>query len=107
MQSFILRRPSRNRELFCSGTFDGGDARYFEGVASLQDDETGKWIRSLDTPDRGEHAARVISDANPVWSAMLRDTISPTMLSAGVRANVIPAEAPCDSEYSIASRQHN
>ena len=67
--------------------------RYFEGVASLQDDELGKWIRSLDTNDRGEHAARVISDANPAWNAMLRDTISPTMLNAGVRANVIPAEA--------------
>jgi acetylornithine deacetylase/succinyl-diaminopimelate desuccinylase-like protein len=67
--------------------------RYFEGLAPLQDDEVGKWIRSLDTPDRGEHAARVISDTNPAWSAMLRDTISPTMLSAGVRVNVIPAEA--------------
>ena len=67
--------------------------RYFEGLAPLQDDEVGKWIRSLDTPDRGEHAAKVISEANPTWSAMLRDTISPTMLSAGVRANVIPAEA--------------
>ena len=67
--------------------------RYFEGLAPLQDDEVGKWIRSIDTPDRGEHAARVISDTNPTWNAMLRDTISPTMLSAGVRANVIPAEA--------------
>ena len=67
--------------------------RYFEGIAALQDDELGKWVRSLDTPDRGEHAARVVSDANPAWNAMLRDTISPTMLSAGVRANVIPAEA--------------
>lgn len=67
--------------------------RYFEGIAALQDDELGKWVRSLDTTDRGEHAARVVSDANPAWSAMLRDTISPTMLNAGVRANVIPAEA--------------
>jgi acetylornithine deacetylase/succinyl-diaminopimelate desuccinylase-like protein len=67
--------------------------RYFEGIGPLMDDEIGKWIRSLDTPDRGEHAARVISDANPAWSAMLRDTISPTMLNAGVRVNVIPAEA--------------
>jgi acetylornithine deacetylase/succinyl-diaminopimelate desuccinylase-like protein len=67
--------------------------RYFEGIAPLQDDEIAKWIRSLDTADRGEHAAKVISDANPVWSAMMRDTISPTMLSAGIRANVIPAEA--------------
>jgi acetylornithine deacetylase/succinyl-diaminopimelate desuccinylase-like protein len=67
--------------------------RYFEGIAPLEDDEIGKWVRSLDTADRGEHAARVISDANPAWNAMLRDTISPTMLNAGVRANVIPAEA--------------
>ena len=67
--------------------------RYFEGIAPLQDDEVGKWIRSLDTSDRGEHAARVVAEANPAWNAMLRDTISPTMLSAGVRSNVIPAEA--------------
>jgi acetylornithine deacetylase/succinyl-diaminopimelate desuccinylase-like protein len=67
--------------------------RYFEGLAPLQDDEVGKWMRSMDTSDRGEHAQRVISDANPQWNAMMRDTISPTMLSAGVRANVIPAEA--------------
>jgi acetylornithine deacetylase/succinyl-diaminopimelate desuccinylase-like protein len=67
--------------------------RYFEGIAPLQDDEVSKWIRSLDTADRGEHAARVISDSNPMWNAMLRDTISPTMLSAGARANVIPSVA--------------
>jgi acetylornithine deacetylase/succinyl-diaminopimelate desuccinylase-like protein len=67
--------------------------RYFEGIAPLEDAEIAKWIRSLDTPDRGEHAARVIADAKPLWNAMLRDTISPTMLNAGVRANVIPSEA--------------
>ncbi|HYL64718.1 MAG TPA: M20/M25/M40 family metallo-hydrolase [Candidatus Methylomirabilis sp.] len=67
--------------------------RYFEQLASLEDDEIAKWIRSLDTSDRGEHAQRVISEANPLWNSMLRDTIAPTMLSAGVRANVIPSEA--------------
>src|SRR5438105_7922636 len=67
--------------------------RYFEGIAPLQDDEIAKWIRSLDTADRGDNAARVISDTNPMWNAMLRETISPTMLTAGVRANVIPSEA--------------
>ena len=67
--------------------------RYFEGLAPLEDDEVGKWMRALDTGDRGEHAARVVSDANPQWNSMLRDTISPTMLQAGVRNNVIPAEA--------------
>ncbi len=67
--------------------------RYFEGIAPLEDDEIGKWIRSMDTPDRGEHAQRVVSDTNPLWNAMLRDTVAPTILSAGVANNVIPAEA--------------
>ena len=67
--------------------------RYFEQIASLEDDESAKWIRALDTPDRGEHAQRVISDANPLWNSMLRDTIAPTELKAGVRSNVIPSEA--------------
>jgi acetylornithine deacetylase/succinyl-diaminopimelate desuccinylase-like protein len=67
--------------------------RYFEGIAPLEDPEIAKWIRSIDTPDRGEHAARVLADANPMWNAMMRDTISPTMLNAGMRGNVIPSEA--------------
>lgn len=66
---------------------------YFSGLAPIQDEETGKWMRALDTSDRGDHAARWISDANPVWGAMLRDTVVPTMLEAGIRANVIPSEA--------------
>jgi acetylornithine deacetylase/succinyl-diaminopimelate desuccinylase-like protein len=67
--------------------------RYFEGLAAVSDSEIAKWMRSLEDSDRGEHARRVISEANPQWNAMLRDTLSPTMLNAGVRANVIPAEA--------------
>jgi acetylornithine deacetylase/succinyl-diaminopimelate desuccinylase-like protein len=67
--------------------------RYFEGIAPLEDDEIGKWIRSMDTADRGEHAQRVVSDASPLWNSMLRDTIAPTVLTAGVANNVIPAEA--------------
>ncbi len=67
--------------------------RYFEGLAPLEEDEIAKWIRSMDTADRGEHAQRVVSDASPLWNAMLRDTIAPTVLSAGVANNVIPAEA--------------
>src|SRR6266853_1293140 len=67
--------------------------RYFEGLAPLEDDEIGKWIRSMDTPDRGEHAQRVISDASPLWNSMLRDTVSPTVLTAGFANDVIPPEA--------------
>jgi acetylornithine deacetylase/succinyl-diaminopimelate desuccinylase-like protein len=67
--------------------------RYFEGLAAVSDDEIAKWLRSLETADRGEHAQRVVSEANPEWGAMMHDTIAPTMLSGGVRANVIPGEA--------------
>jgi len=67
--------------------------RYFEGIAPLEDDEISKWIRSMDTTDRGEHAQRVVSDASPLWNSMMRDTVAPTVLSAGVANNVIPAEA--------------
>ena len=66
---------------------------YFEGLAAVEDEETAKWMRSLETSDRGEHAARYLSNENVLWNSMMRDTISPTMLQAGIRANVIPSEA--------------
>jgi len=73
--------------------FNAVTRAYFGGLAAVEDEETSKWMRSLETPDRGDHAARWISNANLGWNSMLRDTISPTMLQAGVRQNVIPSEA--------------
>jgi acetylornithine deacetylase/succinyl-diaminopimelate desuccinylase-like protein len=67
---------------------------YFEDLAKITDDpDSAKWMRALDSSDRADHAARYISQANPLWNSMLRDTVAPTMLQAGIRANVIPAEA--------------
>ncbi len=66
---------------------------YFEGLAAIEDAETAKWMQSLESSDRGDHAARYLSNQNPFWNAMLRDTVTPTMLQAGIRANVIPSEA--------------
>ena len=66
---------------------------YFSGLALVEDEDTSKWMRALETPDRGDHAARYISAEDPVWNAMLRDTIAPTMLQAGIRQNVVPSEA--------------
>lgn len=67
--------------------------RYFEGLSAIEDPETAKWMRVLDEADRAEHAQRVLSDTNPSWNSMMRDTIAPTMLEAGIRPNVIPSEA--------------
>ena len=73
--------------------FNSVTRAFFEGLAPTQDMDTRKWLQALGTPDRGEHAARIISDENPAWNAMLRDTATPTMLQAGVRQNVVPSEA--------------
>ena len=66
---------------------------YFEGLAGVEDEETGKWIRALEDPDRAAHAAQFVSSADPVWGAMMRDTIAPTILQAGIRPTVVPPEA--------------
>jgi acetylornithine deacetylase/succinyl-diaminopimelate desuccinylase-like protein len=67
--------------------------QYFQELSKIEDEETGKWMRALETSDRGEHAARYLSQANPVWNSMMRDTVAPTMLQAGIRPNVVPSEA--------------
>ena len=67
--------------------------RYFEQLAKIEDEETAKWMRALEQPERAEHAARILSDTSPMWSSMLRDSIAPTILRAGIRSNVVPSEA--------------
>ncbi|HWQ03312.1 MAG TPA: M20/M25/M40 family metallo-hydrolase [Candidatus Nitrosotenuis sp.] len=67
--------------------------RYFEQLAPLVDVETGKWMRALEQPDRFQRAVLRLTEASPQWGAMLRNTISPTILEGGVRSNVIPSEA--------------
>ncbi len=67
--------------------------RYFEQLAPVEDEDTSKWIRALDTSDRADLAAVRLAAMNPIWNSMLRDTIAPTELNAGVRANVVPPQA--------------
>lgn len=67
--------------------------RYFEGLERVEEPDTARSMRALLQPGRFELAARRLSDANPVWSAMLRTTVAPTILRGGFRNNVIPSEA--------------
>ena len=80
--------------------------RYFEGLSTLEPEDIGKWMRVLDTPDRGEHAQRVLSDANPLWNSMMRDSIAPTMLQAGVRVQCHPLGSPGKSQYTFAAGRY-
>ena len=66
---------------------------YFQQLSMVEDDDIGKWMRALDSPVRADLAEEKVTAANPVWNAMLRDTIAPTMLQAGIRPNVVPSEA--------------
>ncbi len=66
--------------------------RYFEGLAAIESDDLGKWMRALDTTRSRRARAKSDFRCQPaVEFACMRDSISPTMLSAGVRNNVIPA----------------
>ena len=67
--------------------------RYFEQLAPVEDEDIAKWIRALDTSDRADLAALRLAQMNPMWNAMLRDTVVATELNAGVRANVVPPQA--------------
>ena len=65
---------------------------YFEQLAKVEPDDISKWMRALET-ERKDLAAKRIAEMSPIWNSMMRDTIAPTMLQAGVRANVVPSEA--------------
>jgi acetylornithine deacetylase/succinyl-diaminopimelate desuccinylase-like protein len=67
--------------------------RYFEQLSKIEDNDIAKWMRALEQPERAELAAKHLSEESPMWNSMLRDSIAPTMLQAGVRVNVIPSEA--------------
>jgi acetylornithine deacetylase/succinyl-diaminopimelate desuccinylase-like protein len=67
--------------------------RFFEGLAKVEDPEIAKWMRALETPERMPQAARRLSEANPVWGSMLRNSIAPTIVQGGIRSNVVPSSA--------------
>jgi acetylornithine deacetylase/succinyl-diaminopimelate desuccinylase-like protein len=75
--------------------------RYFEQLSQIEDDDTGKWMRALEMPERSDLAAMRLSDMSPIWGAMLRDTVAPTELHAGIRSDVVPAEASADLDVRL------
>ena len=67
--------------------------RYFEQLSKIEGDDVAKWMRALEQPERTDLAVKHLSEQSPMWSSMLRDSIAPTMMQAGIRVNVIPSEA--------------
>jgi len=67
--------------------------RYFEQLAKIEENDTAKWMRALEQPERADLAVKHLSEESPMWNSMLRDSITPTIITAGFRNNVIPSQA--------------
>ena len=68
---------------------------YFTRLADLSGPDDARRLRDIlsDDPQRIAAAAEFFQEANPSYAAMLRTSVSPTILQAGNRYNVIPSEA--------------
>jgi len=65
---------------------------FFSGLAAVLPPDQAGCARGLDDPQSGPRCVGMLS-ANPNFGAMLRTTCTPTILNAGYKENVIPAEA--------------
>src|SRR5580658_6513570 len=66
---------------------------YFEKLATISTPEKAARYNALLNPQTAEAAQRYLREYEPQAYSMLRTSVVPTMLKAGVGANVIPSEA--------------
>jgi len=78
---------------------------FLDGLADQLDGDQARLLRALasDDPRLGEAALEAICDpiAARVVRALLRDTVSPTIIHAGVKYNVIPGEATIEIDCRV------
>ena len=66
---------------------------YFEKVATMSSPEKAAIYNGLLNPQRSAAAQRYLAEKEPAKYSMLRTSVVPTMLKAGIGPNVIPSEA--------------
>jgi acetylornithine deacetylase/succinyl-diaminopimelate desuccinylase-like protein len=66
---------------------------YFERLAGISAPEDAARYRALLDPQRAKQVQRYFAENEPSVYSMVRTSVVPTMLKAGVGANVIPSEA--------------
>jgi acetylornithine deacetylase/succinyl-diaminopimelate desuccinylase-like protein len=78
---------------------------FLDGVAAELDGDPARVLRALacDDPRRGEAGLDAMCDpiAARVIRALLRDTVSPNIIHAGVKYNVIPGEAAVELDCRL------
>ena len=66
---------------------------YFEKLATISTPEKARYYTDLMNPQRSAAAQKYLRENEPGLYSMLRTSVVPTMLKAGVGPNVIPSEA--------------
>jgi acetylornithine deacetylase/succinyl-diaminopimelate desuccinylase-like protein len=66
---------------------------YFERLATISPPEKAARYRALLDPQKAKDVQKYLAENEPSMYSMLRTSVVPTMLKAGVGANVIPSEA--------------
>jgi acetylornithine deacetylase/succinyl-diaminopimelate desuccinylase-like protein len=66
---------------------------YFEKLASISPPEKAARYNGLLDPQRSGAIQRYLAENEPMHYSMLRTSVAPTMLQAGISPNVIPSEA--------------
>lgn len=74
--------------------------RYFRDISRLYPEPQRGWLRNLRVSFRNPRARAWITD-NPSWNAILRTTISPTVLAGSNKTNVIPSEATAEVDVRL------
>lgn len=74
---------------------------YFEQLSLVEDPSIGKWMNALDSPVRGDLALEKVAAANPIWNALLRDTIAPTKLKTDAAAGDVPTQAEATLDVGL------
>jgi acetylornithine deacetylase/succinyl-diaminopimelate desuccinylase-like protein len=66
---------------------------YFEKLATISSPEKAAHYKDLVNPQRTAAAQRYLAEFEPIHNSMLRTSVVPTVLKAGIGPNVIPSEA--------------
>jgi acetylornithine deacetylase/succinyl-diaminopimelate desuccinylase-like protein len=74
---------------------------YFERLAAISPPDEAAIYRALEDPRRAPASLRYLAEKDPRRYSMLRTSIVPTMLKAGVGTNVIPSEAEATLDIRV------
>lgn len=74
---------------------------YFSGLASISSGELAQRYRDVLDPGKAIEAARYLRAQDPARAALLYATVSPTIVAAGYRINVIPSDATAQVDLRL------